>query len=508
MMVLTQESDSRSRLDHEWIASLFLTLLAILCSKVAITALWNLFFHPLASFPGPRLAALSNLYQAYYDVYYRGKFVEHLHDLHARYGPVVRVGPNELHFSSPEAYKDIYHSGSKFVKEKAFYKTMQEEFSSFGTWDPVFHRKRKDTMNPLFSRRAILKLESSIQEKVDRLIQILLPTREEIDLFCAFRCFSLDVVYDYTFGEDAGAISYPFFRHPIILGTEGIILNNAIGRHLPIIDRIVSCLPSFIQKRFTPPGFSEVTQTLGSRATEFVERKAKVQQSDERETIFNRIVDVEDASWKSLFDEGMNLTFAGTDTVANACIAACFYVHSDAEMLKRLREELRNAWPDVNSRVSYEVLEKLPYLTAVIKESLRLSIGVPVGLLREVQPASAQIMGYEIPRGTIVSVSATFMHWNPDVFPDPHKFSPKRWLQDRDRKLDSYLVPFSRGPRQCIGMNLAWCELYLLLGYLFRRVDLKVDGVTHQDMRNIYFSFVPVLAGGKHLKGTVKGSLT
>ncbi|THU96866.1 cytochrome P450 [Dendrothele bispora CBS 962.96] len=481
----------------------------ILCLKWFTSALWNLLFHPLASFPGPRLAALSNLYQAYYDVYYKGKFVQHLHILHKLYGPVVRVAPNELHFSSPDAYKAIYHSGSKFPKDRGLYSTIDEEFSSFGTWDPVFHRKRRDTMNPLFSRRAVLKLEPSIQEKIERLIsRILSSTKEPVDLFCAFRSFSLDVIYDYIYGEGVGAISYPEFRHPIIFGSEASILDNAISRHFPIIGHLVSRLPSFIQARLTPYGVSELVNTLDSRATEFMERKAKAQQSDERETIFTRIVNLEeDVSWKSLFDEGMNLTFAGTDTVANACTVACFHVHSDADILRRLRKELKDVWPDVNTKISYETLEKLPYLTAVIKESLRLSIGVPVGLLREIQPTSVQIMGYEIPRGTIVSTGATFMHWNPDAFPDPHKFSPDRWLQDHNRQLDSYLVPFSRGPRQCIGMNLAWCELYLVLGHFFRKIDLEVRDVSHQDMQNIFYYFVTVLAGGKHLKGVVKGML-
>ncbi|KAF5345151.1 hypothetical protein D9758_009719 [Tetrapyrgos nigripes] len=491
-MELKTEGLSASLPPREWIISLFLTMLVIVCCKMVVCSLWS----PLAPFPGPLLAALStNLYQAYYDVYHNGKFVAHLHDLHKQYGPVVRIGPNELHFSSPDAYKDIYHSGSKFLKDKGLYKTMNEDLSSFGTWDPVFHRKRRESMNPLFSRRAILKLESSIQAKVKHLVEKLSLSKGPIDLFCAFRCFSLDVVYDYMSGEDAGAISHPSFQHPIILGTEAAVLQNGVARHFPWIeDYIISNLPPFIQKRLIPEGISEVVSTLGAHASNFVERKAQVQQDDERETIFSRIVNIEDASWQDLFDEGMNLTFAGTDT-------------GMSWPMRVLLDAFMSAWPDSNTPISYETLEKLPFLTAVIKESLRLSIGVPVGLLREVQPTSAKIMGYEIPRGTIVSMGATFMHWSPDLFPDPFKFSPDRWLQDRDRQLDSYLVPFSRGPRQCIGMNLAWCELYLVMGYLFRKLDLEIQGVTHQDMYDIFLLLCSRPCGGKHLKGVVKGLL-
>lgn len=59
---------------------------------------------------------------------------------------------------------------------------------------------------------------------------------------------------------------------------------------------------------------------------------------------------------------------------------------------------------------------------------------------------------------TVVSMSAVFMHTNPDIFPEPLKFDPNRWLQDDSAELLNYLVPFSRGPRQCIGMK---CALFI-----------------------------------------------
>ncbi|KAF5345152.1 hypothetical protein D9758_009718 [Tetrapyrgos nigripes] len=346
-----------------------------------------------------------------------------------------------------------------------------ESATLFGTCDPVFHRKRREAMNPLFSRRAILKLESSIREKGERLIQVIALYKDgpvPVDLYSAFRSMTLDVIYDYIYGEDAGAIAYPSFKHAILANTEAVNQAGGVQRHLSII----------------------VGRSLESRATEFHERKAKVQQSGERVTVLSRIVELENPSWHSLVEESQTLTFAGSDT--------------GMEIRKKALEELSSVCPDSNMSISYEILEKLPYLTAIIKESLRLSHGVPVGLLREVQPTSAWIGGYEIPRGAIVSMGATFMHWNDKVFPDPHRFSPERWLQDQTKELDSYLVPFSRGPRQCIGMNLAWCEMYIILGNLFRRLDIEIQDMSVEDMRDIRFHFVAVLAGKRHLWGAVK----
>jgi hypothetical protein len=94
-------------------------------------------------------------------------------------------------------------------------------------------------------------------------------------------------------------------------------------------------------------------------------------------------------------------------------------------------------------------------------------------------------------------MSQTFIHLNPDIFPNPDKFEPERWLVDDVRTLDNNLVPFSKGPRACLGIkyvpslplrgqnersltldfpSLAWAELYLILGNVFRKVGLELAG--------------------------------
>jgi len=187
-------------------------------------------------------------------------------------------------------------------------------------------------------------------------MQILSSSKGSVDLYSGFRSLTLDIIFDYTYGEDAGALKYPSFAHPILVNTEMVIQAGAITRHLPLI-----FVPRLILLSIFPDG---VAKTLKSRAKLFVERKAQVQQTGERETIFSRIIDVEDASLRSLIEEGDNVLFAGTDTVANVCMMGCFYVHNNPEILEKVRAELKNAWQDPSSRMSYEDLEKLPYLAS------------------------------------------------------------------------------------------------------------------------------------------------
>ena len=91
--------------------------------------------------------------------------------------------------------------------------------------------------------------------------------------------------------------------------------------------------------------------------------------------------------------------------------------------------------------------------TGVIKEALRLSFGVIGRLPRVVPEAGATFNGYYVPGGTVVGMSSWMMHRNPEVFPNPMKFQPERWLDSENyKRLDRHMVPFGRGSRMCVGM--------------------------------------------------------
>ncbi len=202
---------------HDFMQS---TYFHLLCSffllRLFYLVLFRLYLHPLRSFPGPRLAAITDYYQAYYAIWQNGMFAKHTEELHRIYGtviflssisrkligcalikgPVVRVRPNEvclpifgrtlslkkapqLHFQSPEAYFAIYSPHSGFTKDPFFY-TGAVDDSIIGAIDVQKHKVRRDTISPLFSRRAILKLEDVVQEKVCILSRLSAYTRPEI----------------------------------------------------------------------------------------------------------------------------------------------------------------------------------------------------------------------------------------------------------------------------------------------------------------------------------------
>ena len=134
--------------------------------------------------------------------------------------------------------------------------------------------------------------------------------------------------------------------------------------------------------------------------------------------------------------------------------------------------------PNPTDIVPVAMLEKLPYLTGVIKEGLRLSYGESSRIPRISPDAPLQLNEWVIPAGTPVSMTSTLMHHEESVFPDSHSFKPERWVNDLTGHLDRYMVAFTKGSRNCLGMPLAWAELYLCLSGIFRRfgsVDVRGD---------------------------------
>ncbi|KAJ6543688.1 cytochrome P450, partial [Mycena sp. CBHHK59/15] len=159
-------------------------------------------------------------------------------------------------------------------------------------------------------------------------------------------------------------------------------------------------------------------------------------------------------SKKSLIDESLTLLGAGSETVGNVVTTGVFHILSNKQIRGKLIMELEQSWPNLSSRMSYQMLEKLPYLTAVIKESVRMAHGVVTPIPRVVGPEDALILGYVLPTGTVVSLGITFIHENPSIFDAPGVFNPERWLQPISKEIEGkYFVPFSKGPRMCLGLK-------------------------------------------------------
>lgn len=212
-------------------------------------------------------------------------------------------------------------------------------------------------------------------------------------------------------------------------------------------------------------------------------------------TIFHEILDEpslppEEKSVMRMKAEASSFVGAGTLTVAHMLSLTCFFVLKEPAIYKRLMAELREAMPDPESSIGHQKLESLPYLNAVVDEGLRLSYGSMHRLSRSHPNEAIHFRGWTIPPGTPVGCSAYLIHTNPELFPEPHTFRPERWLELEPRERQhrrNYLNNFGRGTRQCVGMRLAYSEIYLTLGYLLRRLGGRLELFDTQYERDVAF---------------------
>ena len=190
------------------------------------------------------------------------------------------------------------------------------------------------------------------------------------------------------------------------------------------------------------------------------------------EVLSNEKVRPQEKDTDYLQEEAQTIIGAGTVTTGHILAQLTFYIVDNPKILARLQEELGTVMSEANPSPKWQQLEQLPYLTAIITEGMRIGYGVS-GRLQRIFPDIALHYGdYIIPTMTPVSMTSIMVHDNPLLFPDPRTFEPERFL--RQPELKRYLLTFSKGTRQCVGMNLAYAEFYLGLAAVFAPGRFKI----------------------------------
>ncbi|KAG9009668.1 hypothetical protein FRB94_011673 [Tulasnella sp. JGI-2019a] len=205
-----------------------------------------------------------------------------------------------------------------------------------------------------------------------------------------------------------------------------------------------------------------------------------------------------------IISEAAGHTIAGVDTTSTVLSYMCYTLTTRPDVLAKLRAETDPLMPHDNEggnrRVpDISVLNKLPYLTAFVKESLRV-YGAGPSLLERVVPNKLDgpcvIKGYEIPSGSIVATQSYSVHRIAEVFPEPDAFKPERWFNETD-EMRSHMMPFGTGQRLCGGMNLSHLSLRIALTAIIRNMDIIAPPETTPASMEQRFAFVLLPAGQK-----------
>ncbi|KAM0812547.1 putative Cytochrome P450 [Seiridium cardinale] len=494
-----------------WLHAFFVILATYFSYWIAVFV-YRITFHPLARFPGPRLAGATFWYEFYYDLWpQRYRYMWKIKDLHERYGPIVRINPNHLHINDPDYLDEIYAGGRRKRNRDPWYSHATEtgpmSWSLMESIDHDVHRMRRAALNPFFSKRAIQQLEGMIMDKVDSLVLRFgqsFAHNKTVNLTYSLAALTSDVVSAYALGSDLGNLRRDDWGREWLDAFRTVGLIHPIGRQFKwLVNLSFTSQISPDAVAWISPQMAAVARKLmfpmdyiQANIAEYERNGKKGALSANDRTIFQDIIASnlpESEKTAGHFNAHAALTLgAGTETTARTLAVTIYFLLRDTAALEHVRQELRTVMQTPDSRPTLAELESLPFFSACITEGLRLGHGASSRMPRVATEEALLYKEWVIPANTPVMQSMYLHHTNSTIFPQPFSFVPQRWLDDPKLK-PKYFMAYGRGSRSCIGLNLASAELYFTIAHVLRRYDMELyDTIQERDVDVLHDCFIGV----------------
>ncbi|KAL5522614.1 hypothetical protein ACEPAG_8631 [Sanghuangporus baumii] len=478
---------------------------------------------------GPILARFSDAWLGW--VATRAHRSEVVHDLHKKYGPFVRLAPNQVSISDPDAIKVVYAHGNGSTKSDYYDAFVQLRANIFSTKSRVEHARKRKVISHVFSQQSVLGFERYIRQHVAELLEQWDKLREggqkglsgtegeggwqgrlgRVWFNCMpwFNYWAFDIIGDLAFGSPFGMIrnardvALTAADPEAAMADYGIVKNEIVDEFKPVCavkeipavrilnDRTdyppsLGVLPPWIRPfALHSPWYlrgKEAAKDLFGMAIVAVAKRLIF--PTDRTDILSKLQQGKDEEGKPMSNEELTVEafaqlVAGSDTIANSSCAVTYYIAADPQVQAKLQKELDEALGADNSEdpvPTYAQIKNLPYLEAVINEGMRLHSTVGIGLPRVVPEGGLTVCGKTFPEDTVLSVPMYTVHRDPDVWgADADVFRPERWFERDPVKLQKSFHPFSFGPRACVGRNLAMMELLLIISSIFHRYDIVLE---------------------------------
>nr|ULA45394.1 cytochrome P450 monooxygenase NecC [Nectria sp. HLS206] len=437
-------------------------LAIVLPLLMILKGVYNVFFHPLSSYPGPWYLAASDLVRLYYLT--RGDFVRPNHRLHLRYGPVVRVGPKELSFIEADAWRDIYgHNKNELVKDPHFFGKTPNGVNHIGTADREEHRRMRSIFSHAFSDRALKKQQPLIRDFASTMVRQIekqMKQNGKVNMFNMYNFAAFDIMATLTFGESLGlleATAYTPWVKALFQSLKFMTIRGAVLK-VPVVGQLLHLLTDKTLKRQFQVHFEYSSAMVDHRLAQ-----GDIDKADIWSFVLNQ--KSRNLSLDEMHSNGFGFMIGGGETTSTTLSGLTYLLIRHPHVLRRLLDELQQA--GVGPETSWSSLAQLEYLNACITETLRIYPPAAAGLARITTPGGTLICGKIVPEDTVVYVSQYAANRSPTHFHLADEFHPERWIPGEDLafKNDKKEVaqPFSVGPRNCLGQHLAWHEMRVLI---------------------------------------------
>ncbi|CAG1988123.1 unnamed protein product [Fusarium graminearum] len=497
------------------LVSVFTRIICTLLVLVASIAIYRLYFHPLAHVPGPRFAAISSVWHAYNArngrMAYLGK------TLHRRYGPVVRVGPNEVWFNTKEAFHAIYSSGSGYEKSDFYLATalnkpyidwhLNPEFPDtldlLSERDVRRYRIQRRLIGPVYQTSSLIQYEAAVDEVLARTVAKLKSLKgAQVELnewmhIIAVECLGA-IVLSWSpsmlkNGTDngSGTHAYHGWRRKSVFGLFPLaakleFLSKSTGRLFSTIWGV----------NFQPPkDFRPFFPDVGKRASRRINAATKSKHhKDDRQDLLKDLISLHKSKPEFTVNYLRKMVItnfgAGHETMASTLTSIIAMLGSNNDIQEQVSREIL----ETHNPADYSTATRLPKTQCLIKETKRLYPVISMSLPRTVPAGGLHLHNNYFPPNTTVGCNPVALHRNPEIFgSDCNEFKPDRWLtadSDAARNMERVSLSWGGGARTCPGRHLAELVVFKVIPALIKEFSIEAIVPPEDENRSYFLSML------------------
>ncbi|KAI3356539.1 hypothetical protein L3Q82_017743 [Scortum barcoo] len=433
----------------------------------------------------PHISFLELIYRMVFQGFY-----SRLHELQIynkkRYGPIYRDGLKSVSVNTPKLLEEIMRNDEKFPcrGDMSLWKEYRD-MRGFGYGPFTEEGKRWYNLRVVLNKRMLHPRDSAqyggvindvVTDFTNRIYYLrqCSPTGDLVtNVANELYHFSLEGIASILFETRLGCL-----EKEIPAGTQDFI--NAIAEMFSNSMAVVvmpkwsrNLLPYWRRYIAGWEGIFSFAKVLIDKKIEVIQQRVDTNQSMEGEYLTYLLSNTQ-MSTKDVYGSITELLLAGVDTTSNTLTWTLYLLSKHPQIQHRLYEEVSTFSP-TDQNPSSEVVTRMPYLKAVIKEALRMYPVVPLNA-RLISEKNITVGGYQFPEKTAFTFNHYAISHDEDTFSEPFTFKPERWLRDgRERPNPFGSIPFGYGVRGCVGRRIAELEMYLVLFRIIRLFEIKPD---------------------------------
>lgn len=270
---------------------------------------------------------------------------------------------------------------NRFDKYDYFYSMLGNPEATFSTISANVHRLRRQSLTPFFTVKAVQNFHSQLQRLSDRLVERMLECKaadKPVPLFLAYRCLTADLISEYIFGRQLGLVNREDFGKAFYVSWRSLWDLSPVIRQLPWMMKVMLGLPRWVTAVASPKALEvlDMQAQIDQWTLEALQNGGKTEDPNKMGTILaalaaSDVLPPEEKTFHRLSIDANSLLAAGFETTGAVLTHMTYVILADPERRRKLVKELHDEIPDPADIPTWQSLEKLPYLTAVIKESLR-----------------------------------------------------------------------------------------------------------------------------------------